>query len=1165
MSFGFNFEVNTNDDNIPRADSYQELTDREHILEDPDMYMGKINFTTTEMFTYDLQKVKYENITYNQGAVKLFDEIITNAVDNITRKYGIQNVIVNITPTTISVYNDGLNIPIERNSKGMFIPEMVFTRPKTSNNFIKGTNKNRYTGGKNGYGAKLTVIFSKQFKIDLSDGKQRYTQIISNNLTQISPPNISTCATNPYICITYELDFEKLGMTKYDDGTLKVMYKRVHDMTHLPINVFLNNKQLPRLSWKQFIDSYNISTNNLTYETDGWKVGVGICQDAKFHNISFVNNIRTYGGGTHIDYILDQMVGISKKYISDHKLTVNGQVRTKLKNSMCLYAYSMINNPSFNGQAKDVLDTPHKQFEYKCLLPDSIVNNHIEESRVFIEESQKKAPKPSKIKKGRLTGYDDLDDANKAGTNEGFKCTLLLCEGLSAKTMCDRGMGIIGRDYFGCYPVGGKILNTLNASDDDYYKSDKIIAIKRILGLQDGMVYNQSNINSLRYGRVVCVKDADVDGSSIMGLIINFFNNRFPSLLQIPGFFSEFISPMIKVIFNDNTPRREVIPFYNEFEYKQWLLQHADSRKFVVKFIKGLAGHVKQDVDTYFKDYAGNTIRIDFSEKDAGRWIDAVFNKRHANWRKTWLAQVTPDTYLPRERGKSISIIDFINKDFINFSYDDCVRSIPSGIDGLKPSYRKILFSLFKHGEKSYNPIKVFQMGGQVAKEANYHHGDASMNETIIGLAQDYPTCGNNIPLLTGFGAFGTRQKNGADHGQPRYIECALSKITRKVFPQEDDQLMTRISEDNQLVEPYYYAPIVPMVLINGALGIGTGWSTNIPSFKPKDCIKYVKHLLTKTSTNEISSYYNGFTGSIIFDGSRWKYTGCIQDGGISNKGKTYIVTELPIGRSINDFKKLLNYFMEYDPKNPTMHIVESRQLTDNKKNKKKVEEDDVVYTTRPKWSSGFEPVECYNNKSTDDIIYFEITFKNNITIEQAVSVLGLTSTISASNFVVFQRNCKITKMKTIYDIIKEWFDVRYVVYQLRIESKLHDLKYLIQLLYYKAKFVDDKIHKIIVLEDRPESDVISQLKTLQYPELSLSIPPFGKTLGPNGISIAEVKNNNVSYDYLLNMRIRELTKENHERLINEYQQKVNEFNILNNMTVEKLWLSELDELERYL
>lgn len=144
-----------------------------------------------------------------------------------------------------------------------------------------------------------------------------------------------------------------------------------------------------------------------------------------------------------------------------------------------------------------------------------------------------------------ITGLVKLEDANNAGTKNGSKCTLILTEGDSAKALAVSGLSVVGRDNYGVFPLRGKLLNVREATGKALLENAEIQAIKQILGLQQGKAYQ--NTDSLRYGSLMIMADQDHDGSHIKGLIINFLDYWFPSLLKLPNFLVEFITPIVKV------------------------------------------------------------------------------------------------------------------------------------------------------------------------------------------------------------------------------------------------------------------------------------------------------------------------------------------------------------------------------------------------------------------------------------------------------------------------------------------------------------------------------------------------------------------------------------------------------------------------------------------
>lgn len=1141
---------------------FQQLSEVEHVLACPDVYMGALVNTDKDVPIYDhtTNTVSIQHVTFNTGILKVFDEILTNAADNLQRSSShITTIAVDVDPSTstISVYNDGCLIPITRDpSTSIYIPELIFTRFRAGSNFAV---KSKTTGGKNGIGAKLTSVYSTTFTIELNSDHHFYTQTISSNNTVIDEP-IITSSTDPtnWIRITFTLDTARLKSPLTPDNVL-VINKRVHDLTHLPVDIYLNGDLLPRLSWQQYASMFPISPQLFTFETRDWKIAFGVATD-RSRIISYVNNIATYEGGEHVKYILSQLHSRIATVFASGKPDVTLNIAT-LKSKLSIIIYSIIEDPLFTSQAKEKLSTKPSSFGTSCTIPASIIDAFIANTPIIeLLTPPSRTSKPTKRKTGKLTSIEQLVEANMAGTSEGYKCTLFLCEGLSAKTMCDKGIGILGHDYFGCYPLRGKVLNARNASDNKYDANRELTDICDIIGLVNGQTYTSTR--DLRYGKVVCVKDADADGAAIMGLVINFFESKFPSLLRIPGFFSEFVSPMIKVVYNANDPsRRTVIPFYNEVEYKLFIdnvrrrrdpnaassisiddidpnllsrmtLPQPRDGKFNVEFIKGLATNEDDDVIEYFTHYDDNVIEIQFPDQ-CDQWLDMAFNAKRTDHRKLWLSTITPDTCLPRQKGVPISVIDFIRSELVLFGHDACMRSIPSVIDGLKPSQRKILYTLFGMGAKAYEKMKVFQLGGLVAKKANYHHGDASINATIIGMAQDYPTCGNNIPLLKRSGQFGSRNCCGMDHGAPRYIACSLGRLTRLIYPAVDDSLCIVKEEDNQVVEPLYYVPIIPMVLVNGAKGIGTGWSTDVPSFSVKDVIKCVKGMLKGEDVSHIRSMYNGFSGKVTEERDGWVYSGVVR----KRDSKTFDVKELPIRYSITKLRNRLNYLME-------LHEVSKMK---NVKGKEAAME--ALEKRAKKMKVNFTPiveVVSYVDRGTSDVIDMEVTFAKTMTIKDVMDVLGLTLSVKNTNMVAFDVEYCIAKYESIAEMVREWWDVRYEMYVKRIEKLREEMKREMERLSNKARFVKENVEGKMDVKGKRKVVIVKELERNGYAKLS-------------------GKDEEEGYDYLLSMKIWSLTKEKYDELMRKVKDAEERLDRMMRMTVEEMWMDEVVGLEKAL
>jgi DNA topoisomerase-2 len=1005
---------------------YEKLGEVEHVIKRSGMYIGSLEVSSKEVYGYDPMNdiVTYGKLNISTSLLKMFDELLVNACDNKVRDKNMTYIKMFIEDYRITLINDGESIPVEINKQtGLYNPQLIFTNLRTSSTY---NDESRTGGGMNGIGAKLTNIFSTEFIIDIVNKGIRYYQVVKNNNSDISEPTIYECDSDNYTSISFIPDFEKLSLNELVfNSTLSLIYKRLFDVTGLfpDLNVSINDVVLPKLNFINYARKYFDGVKLVEYKTENWNLVLGAGAFKKFIQISFVNSIHTSKGGEHVKYIMKQITNYIIEHMKKYKINVTKADVTK---QCCVFLNCTIINPVFDTQTKDELVSSPAKFGSTCNLPESFLSNFIKITGIAELLKKKSASKLNVgISRGRIS-VEDLDDANLAGSNRSDSCTLFLCEGKSAKSMVLKGMGIIGRDYYGVYPLRGKILNTRDVSDTKYSENMVVTNIRKILGLMTGIEYTDTK--SLRYGHIVCVKDADDDGAHIMGLILNFLNSKFPSLLDIPGFFSEFITPMIKV-----RSGNELHEFYNDIEYENFI--KTVTSKVTVEFIKGLATNEDDDTLRYFKNYKNNKIEI-VNDAYADGWLDLAFNQKRANERKTWLEQRDKTNYLPRTAGGSIMISDFINADLIKYAYEDCKRSIPSMIDGFKPSQRKILFGMLDSVTK---PIKIYRISGKIAEVAQYHHGDASLNGTIIGMAQDF-VGSNNLPLLEQHGQFGTRVELGDDAGAPRYISSCISKVARLIFPKEDDPILEYVTEDNCSAEPKYYFPIIPMILVNGAKGIGVGWSVEIPNYNPKDIIEYVRSMLNGTKEPELSPWYKGFKGQILKTPTGWKFLGILEDHG------SYVeLKELPIGISTSSVTNALSSY-----------------LADKKK---------II--------SNFTIETCPVNEI--DIKIFTFTKEDRQFLPK---ILKLSKTISNTGMVLFDFDENIKQYDSVKTIINEWFVARYEAYERRITYNINKMEHDALILANKVRFLSEIMDETINIYKKSNECINEILTDNEYDKI---------------------------------------------------------------------------------
>jgi DNA topoisomerase-2 len=598
--------------------------------------------------------------------------------------------------------------------------------------------------------------------------------------------------------------------------------------------------------------------------------------------------------------------------------------------------------------------------------------------------------------------------------------------------------------------------------------------------------------------------DQDLDGSHIKGLGLNLFQDQWNSLSTLDNFLGFMNTPILKAKKNGQEKL-----FYNEGEYNVWK-QENDTKGWNVKYYKGLGTSTGKE----FKEYFANKKIVYFNHEGSvsDNIIDMIFNKKRSEERKSWLSNYDRNSYLDTDSNK-VSHKDFINKEMIHFSIYDCERSIPNLMDGLKTSLRKILYSSFK--KNLTTEIKVAQFSGYVSEQSGYHHGEASLNGAIVGMAQDY-VGSNNVNLLLPNGQFGTRLQGGKDSASERYIFTQLNQITRYIYRKEDDPVLEYLEDDGDPVEPRYYVPIVPMVLVNGGKGIGTGFSTDILSYNIDTLINILKSKLESESNeidNELSPFYKNFEGSCEkIDDKRYIVKGVYQ----KITDKKIKITELPIGYWTDDFKQHIEHLMEVDK---------------NKKQKTFIKD--------------------YNDMSTDKVVDFEIVLNEPIDESKDSSnvynnfekTMKLYSTLSTNNMHLFNDEEKLTKYSDVKEIIDSYFPIRLEYYQKRKDHQITTLEEDLNLLQNKSKFIMENIKGTIDLRNKKKTVVIDMLTEKDYDKLD------GEQYDPE-------------YKYLLKMPMDSLTEENFNKMCQEKDNKIRNLEKLKSTAIQHMWLSELEELK---
>eukprot|EP00698_Gefionella_okellyi_P000094 TRINITY_DN1007_c0_g1_i3.p1 TRINITY_DN1007_c0_g1~~TRINITY_DN1007_c0_g1_i3.p1 ORF type:complete len:1456 (-),score=395.08 TRINITY_DN1007_c0_g1_i3:700-4800(-) len=1019
----------------------------------------------------------------------------------------------------ISIWNNGMGIPVKMHAKEQcYVPELIFGHLLTGSNF--DDTERKVTGGRNGYGAKLANIFSKEFTVETCDGKQKYVQTWSKNMSKAGTPKI-TASDDAYTMVSFTPDLARFGMTNLDDDIVSLFTKRVYDIAGCNNNlkVYLNGKKLPVKDFKSYIGLYmNDPKMPMVYEkvNDRWEIGLTISDSGQFNQVSFVNSIATVRGGKHVDYALEGILSTIAEAVNKKAGKGTEVKNAQIKHHLFVFVRSLIENPAFDSQTKETLTGPAKnKFGSKCELSSDFLKKVIKSG--FVETvlawvQTKQRADLGKAVKGQSRGHvhiPKLDDANDAGTKNGEHCTLILTEGDSAKTLAVSGLGVVGRDRYGVFPLRGKLLNVRDANHKQLLENAEIQNIVKILGLKMGEKYTSAK--SLRYGHVMIMADQDHDGSHIKGLLINMFAHFWPTLLRIKGFLQEFITPIVKVSRGRNHEEFFSIP-----EFEQWLEQHNRGTGWKIKYYKGLGTSTAPEAVEYFRNLDRHEKTFVYRGEEDEKLIDLAFSKKRADDRKEWLRQCEPGTFLDQSV-REIPYEDFINRELVLFSLADCERSIPNVMDGLKPGQRKILFSCFKRNLK--DEIKVAQLAGYVSEHSAYHHGEQSLQATIVNMAQNY-VGSNNVNYLKPIGQFGTRLGGGKDSASPRYIFTSLNPITRYLFPAVDDNLLKYMEDDGLSVQPEWYAPIIPTVLVNGAEGIGTGWATKVPTFNPREIVENIRKKMQGLELLPMTPWFHGFTG--VIEPAKNKDSFNVL-GVWERVSETVLkVTELPAGTWTSDFKAMLEAMVAPPEGKPAL-------------------------------------LKDFKDHSSDRTVSFTITFMEDKVAEiDKVGVektFKLKSSVSTGNMVLFEPNGRIRKYASTSEIIDEFYDIRMQHYHDRKKFQVEKATEELRRLENKVRFVTMVVKGELVIVKKRKVDLLEELERLKFAK-------FAKKAGPIPSAPASEDGEDevpgANYEYLLGMSLWSLTFEKVEELLKEQKAKSAELDELLATSPAQMWDTDL-------
>ena len=1016
-------------------ESVQKLTHIEHILKRPDSYVGPVEQGTEPYWILNGSTFTKKNLKYSPALLKIFDEILVNAIDrNSLHPKQVSSISISIDKGmgSVTIENNGPlgGIGVRMHEKeGLWNPELVFGHLLTSTNY--DDSQKRIVGGRNGYGAKLANIYSSDFSVIIKDHetKQTYTQKWSKNMTVCDPPKIKKhSGATSSVAITFTPEWKRFGMSKMDDTIYKIFQKRVWDAnicTTQNCKVKFNGDILPKQNFEAYAKMHEGVQDVASVSGDRWSVCIGPSENG-LEQVSFVNGLCTMKGGTHVDHVANH---IANAIIDDmaKKIKLKPQ---QVKNAFTIFVKATLENPTFSSQVKSECTSKSPDFGSKFEPPKNFVKNVLktgiadELTALSKFKEMKELKKTDGARKSKITGIPKLDDANKAGTAQSGKCTLIVTEGDSAKTLAVAGLSVVGRDHYGVFPLRGKCKNVRDSSVAQLTSNQEFNDLKKILGLQQGKEY--TSVSELRYGRLMIMTDADNDGSHIKGLILNMIHYFWPSLLKL-NFVVSMVTPIIKATKGSDTKS-----FYTDSAFRTWYGSGKQGWK--IKYYKGLGTSTSAEAREYFKKIQDLTVKFDVDTM-TDESIVLAFDKKKADARKSWLLESTAKNAdqleVPYGDVKQLDITDFVHKDLVNFSLADLKRSIAHVADGLKPSQRKVMYSCFQKNLR--DEMKVAQLAAFVAEKSAYHHGEVSLAETIVKLANDY-TGSNNINLLEPCGQFGTRLMGGKDASQTRYIFTKLTKEARKLFDPKDDAILNYLDDDGRSIEPEFYMPTLPMVLVNGTEGIGTGFSCYVPPFNPRDIKENIKEILRGEEPVPMKPWFRGFKGKVFRDeGGLWVSEGIWRDTGSRLK-----VTELPPGRWTQDYKEYLDT------------LVEKKVITN------------------------------YTNNSTTEDVDFEIFGYSG---KDLIKDLKMRKTFHTSNMHLFHPTRGIHRYTSPEDILGDFVELRLEHYKKRKAHLIDVLEKRAEMCDHKSKFVSMVIEGKLVVFKRKKVELEAEMSSI-FPKI---------------------------------------------------------------------------------
>lgn len=1143
------------------------LGDREHLLLRPDTLIGSTTREERMIPVYTTSaagppQVEWKKVAIAPAIQNLYQEILTNALDRQYRDETVKNITVWLNtddaggPGFIRVKNDGFGVPVVFDKdRAAWKPTMAFSHFRSGSNFGDDQGP-RFTAGRNGYGCKATNVFSKTFQVHTADPRthKQLEQTFTENMSvALEPRTWAFKLKKGFTDVKFLLDFSRLGEGEgaLRDDVLELIRTLTFNATAcLNKKVALTFNGVPIAPAqvnhvKQLASYFAADGDKVAY--DGVKGAHDVClfevaavlppTKCPQDTLAFVNSLEC-SEGTHVNLAWNRLVSALEQMVrSKFKKGADFTLSPALvKKHVFLVVKALVDAPHFSSQTKERLSTPAGRLGFDWVpspafmrslsdagLVDAIHHDVLDKEYMAARKTMSQQVSSSGgAGVRRMVVADKYDAASCLRGGKKTDCYLLVTEGDSARALAVAGLAVVGRERYGIYALKGKPLNVRNASVDAIAKNKEVSTLMQILGLTLGKPV--TSLDELTYKKLVIFSDQDPDGAHIGGLLLNFIHALFPSILALdPAFVQRFPTPLVRA-----THKRSghVCCFYAKASFDAWVVQQ-DASAYNIRYFKGLGTSTSALAREYFSQYQEHVVDI-VHTPPADPVMAHMFGSENSQARKELLQlkynkELFVDYALP-----TVTMEEFVYREVLPYSNYSNIRNIASAIDGLKPVQRKVLFTMFD--KNVVTDVKVAQIVGVIAAHTQYHHGEQSLVETVVGMAQDHVGV-NNINYLVPEGQFGSRLDPPSVHSAARYIFTRLDPITRFLFRAEDDAVLPYVDEEGETVEPEYYVPVIPTVLVNGTFGIGTGWSTAVPMFSVDQLIHVCEEVALAVKRGEdvgavvatlcdpasLMAWYDGFQGTVRYDADKGVYTttGTVE---LREEVKAVRVTELPVGTWTHPYAEEVE-----------KHMMVQRGKSPSTK-KKPAFTDELVLSVDKQWTDSVVDMTLYCSPDK------WLTLKE-CASDELCKHLNLVTDVRLNNMHLHNQRGALVKYDTVATIVSEFVAVRMNLYEKRKAHMLASLDAHRCLLHAKLSFVRALVDNILRVEHLNQGDV----------EARLEQHGFGRIDG--------------SYDHLLNMPFKALTAERAAKLSKEWEETDARFHALCAKTVCDLWLDDLTAL----